>query len=338
MKLSSWFRQRPDNGPRRETRAVLNSATHVTTSELIGLQQPARKLKLARTLPATASTTGSHRSRFRGRGMDYSESRIYQAGDDIRGMDWRVTARAGKPHVKVYEEERERPVVLLLDYSPSLFFGSRKALKSVISARLATLLGWAAARNGDRVGALLFNGDHSELPPRRGQRGVLTLIRELVKYSDPLRGLNAEARPGQFDEALKRLRRTVRPGSLIFIISDFYDLSDDTGYQLQRLRQHNDVVAVQLLDPLEQAAPPPGLYPVTDGRQTGWLDTRSEKSRAQYEQFFHHHHQQVNELMRQHQIPLLKISTGDDVVKVLQSWFGGKRRKTAQQKKTAEAA
>lgn len=319
----------------RQANGLLNSATHVTTEELIGLQQPARKLKLERNLPATAAVTGSHRSRFRGRGMDYSESRTYQAGDDIRGMDWRVTARAGKPHVKVYEEERERPVMLLLDFSPSLFFGSRNALKSVIAARSATLLAWAAAHNGDRVGALLFNGDHSELPPRRGQRGALTLIRELVKYADPLRGLASDTKRGQFNEALKRLRRTIRPGSLVFIISDFYDIDDDTGNQLQRLRQHNDVVAIQPIDPLEMHAPPPGRYPVTDGQHTGYLDTTSAKVRQQYETFFRNHHTRLRELLQQHQIPLLQLSTTDDVTKALQSWFGASRRKSVVEKRTA---
>ncbi len=325
--LTSWLRRARHQPAGDAGAGVLNSATHVTTAELIGLQQPARKLKLARRLPATASITGNHRSRFRGRGMDYAESRIYQPGDDIRGMDWRVTARAGRPHVKVYEEERERPVALLLDFGPSLFFGSRKALKSVVAARIATLLAWAAARNGDRVGALLFNGDHSELPPRRGQRGVLTLIRNIVTYADPLRGLAARPEPGHLTTALERLRRTVRPGSLIFLIGDFYDIDDDTGHQLQRLRQHNDVVAIQIVDPLERQAPPPGLYAVTDGQRTGFLDTRDAGVRRQYDAFFEQHHHRIAESMRQHQIPLLRIDTGDDEVKALQSWFGSNRRK-----------
>jgi uncharacterized protein (DUF58 family) len=336
MKFRQW-RQRPttDNSPSIAQADRLNSATHVTTSELIALQQAARKLKLERSIPATASTVGSHRSRFRGRGMDYSESRVYQAGDDIRGMDWRVTARAGKPHTKLYEEERERPVVMLLDFSPSLFFGSRKALKSVVLARAATLLGWAAARNGDRIGALLFNGEHTELPPKSGQHGALNLIRQLVRYSDPLHGLAAEPKRGHLNAALKRLRRTVRPGSLVFLLSDFYDIDDDTGTQLQRLQQHNDIVAIQVVDPLELEAPPPGRYAVTDGRQTGFLDTTSRRTREQYNAFFAAHHQRIEELMRRYQIPLLQLSTADDVTQTLQSWFGASRRKSLQQKHRA---
>lgn len=332
------LRKSERSGSTRPAADAINSATHVETEELIRLQQAARKLDLKRSQPATASTTGAHRSRFRGRGMDYSESRTYQAGDDIRSMDWRVTARAGKPHVKVYEEERERPVVLLLDFNPTMFFGSKQALKSVVAARAATLLGWAAARNGDRVGALLFNGEHSELPPRRGQRGVLSLIRELVKYSDPLRGLDAEPHSGDFNEALKRLRRTTRPGSLIFIISDFYDIDHDTANHLQRLRQHNDVVAIQVIDPLETEAPPPGRYAITDGQQTGYLDTSSPAVRSQYEQFFRRHHQQVQALMQQTQIPLLKLMTTDDVTATLQSWFGGNRRASVGAKNNRSAA
>ena len=337
MKTANWFNKPAAASDSQGNEAVLNSATHVTTSELIGLQQSARKLRLNRSIPATASTTGNHHSRFRGRGMDYAESRVYQAGDDIRSMDWRVTARAGKPHTKLYEEERERPIIMLLDFSPSLFFGSRKALKSVVSARAAALLGWAAARNGDRIGGLLFNGDHTELAPRNGQRGALNLIRQLVKYSDPRRGLETPPRKGHLNDALKRLRRTVRPGSLVFIISDFYDINEDTGTQLQRLRQHNDVVALQVVDPLELEAPPPGRYAVTDGRHTGFLDTGSVRTREQYNSYFKKHHERIENLMRQYQIPLLKLSTIDDVTQTLQSWFGSSKRKSVHQKARVDA-
>ena len=129
---------------------VLNAATRVTSRELIELRRHARKLDLTRRRPALAQLAGNHASRFRGRGMDYQESRAYQPGDDIRNMDWRVTARSGRAHTKLFQEERERPVVFCIDLGPSLFFATRGALKSVIAARAATLLAWAAAAQGDR--------------------------------------------------------------------------------------------------------------------------------------------------------------------------------------------
>ncbi len=158
---------------------VLNAATRVTVEDLIELQRHAGKIDLTHARSARARLAGNHLSRFRGRGMDYQESRAYQAGDDARSMDWRVTARTGKPHVKLYQEERERPVVLFLDLNPGMFFGSRGMLKSVVAARAAALIAWAAAAHGDRIGGLLFNGGYCDLQPRGGKHGVLRLIRQI---------------------------------------------------------------------------------------------------------------------------------------------------------------
>ena len=301
---------------------ALNSATHVTAQELIGLQQQARKLDLNKQAYASASTTGSHRSRFRGRGMDYQESRIYQAGDDIRNMDWRVTARSGKPHTKLYQEERERPVVLLVDFSPGMFFGSKQALKSVVAARTAALLGWSVAARGDRVGALLINDTHQELPPKMGKRGALQLIRQLIIHSNPIKGLQAKHRPNALNEELKRLRHLAKPGSVVFIISDFYDINEETSQHLRRIAQHNDIQAIQIVDPLELAPPPPDLYNVTDGKKTGLLNTRSKKVRQQYTDTFKQHHQKLKEIMTKNNIPLLQLSTTDNLLLKLQQNFG----------------
>jgi uncharacterized protein (DUF58 family) len=188
--------------------------------------------------------------------MDYLESRGYQAGDDIRNMDWRVTARAGEPHVKLYTQERERPVVVMVDLNPGMFFGTRGAFKSIVAARAAALIGWAAVRHHDRIGALLFNGRHQELRPLGGQRGVLRLIRALVGATDPVQGMRQPDHPGRLTEALRRLRRVARPGGLVFILSDFYGIDADTRVLLQRLRQHSDVVACQVHDALELHSPP----------------------------------------------------------------------------------
>ncbi len=300
---------------------ALNPATRVGIDELIALRLKARKLNLYRKQTALAQLAGNHASRFRGRGMDYQESRIYQPGDDIRSMDWRVTARTGQPHTKLYQEERERPVVVCVDLNPSMFFASRGALKSVLAVRAASLIGWATIAHGDRIGALLFNGDHHELPPRGGKHGVLRLIRQLVAQSDPLENLKYPPHPQGLDVALARLRRVSRPGSLIFLLSDFYGINDETGNHLTRLRQHNDIVAIQLLDALELDPPPPARYGVSDGRQQGILDTRSAKARKAYRDFFSQHHRAVQDLMRSRAIPLLQLSTEDDVANTLQRNF-----------------
>ena len=298
------------------------AGVHVTTGELIGLRLAARDLRLGSRRPSLSTIAGAHASRFRGRGMDYLESRGYQSGDDIRNMDWRVTARAGEPHVKLYTEERERPVVVMLDLNPGMFFGTRGAFKSVIAARAAALIGWAAVRHHDRIGALIFNGVHHELRPLGGQRGVLRLIRVLVEATDPVVGLRQHAPAGRLTEALQRLRRVARPGSLVCILSDFYGVDADTRGHLQRLRQHSDVVACQIVDALEIHAPPPGRYGIGDGRRSDILDTRSAGRQAAYERFFAHHHRQVEELMRVCAVPLIRLTTTDDVVERLRGSLG----------------
>jgi len=301
----------PDSG------AAPAAGVRVTADELIRLRLVARDLRLGSRRPSLSTIAGAHHSRFRGRGMDYLESRGYQAGDDIRNMDWRVTARAGNPHVKLYTEERERPVVVMVDLNPGMFFGTRGAFKSVVAARAAALIGWAAVHRHDRIGALLFNGSHHELRPLGGQRGVLRLIRALVGATDPATGVRQPEHSGRLTEALRRLRRVARPGSLIYILSDFYDIDADTRLHLQRLRQHSDIVACQVVDALEIHAPPPGRYGIGDGRHTTVMDTRSSARQTAYDRYFARHHQDVRELMRACKVPLIRLATTDDVVERL---------------------
>jgi len=324
--FSRWFKTREDKST---TQTVVNSATHVTTKELISLKQQAHKLDMSRRSYARSSSTGSHHSQFRGRGMDYQESRIYQAGDDIRNMDWRVTARAGKPHTKLYQEERERPVVLVVDFNPGMFFGSTKSLKSVLAAKVATLIAWSVAAKGDRIGGLIINSSHHELPPKTGKRGVLQLIRELVIHSDPRNGLNQSSttKHTRMNDELKRLRRLAKPGSLIFLISDFYDIDEETAAHLRQISRHNDIQAIQIVDPLELSPPPPDSYAVTDGEATGVVSTKSKKGHDSYQHFFSLHHQKIQDLMRNQNIPLLQLSTEDDVLLSLQRSFGNSKQR-----------
>ena len=315
--LFSWRTSAPDKAATRDTRPA--SAVRVSSEELIRLRLQARELRLDRRQAARSVISGAHSSRFRGRGMDYLESRGYQPGDDIRNMDWRVTARSGHAHVKVYQEERERPVVVMIDLGPGMFFATQGAFKSVIAARAAALIGWAAVRNGDRIGALLFNGGHHELRPLGGQRGVLRLIRELVPATDPANGARTHSDSSHLNDALLRLRRVARPGSLVFILSDFYAIDADTRRHLQQLRRHNDVIACQIIDILEMTPPPPGRYAISDGIHTGTLDTRTAARRRAWETYFSEHHQAVHELMTKCAVPLLRITTNDDVVERLRN-------------------
>ena len=324
------------------------SRVAVTLDELIALQAGSRGISLISARVKNNSITGAHPSRFRGRGMDYLESRSYQPGDDVRSMDWRVTARAGSPYVKMYEEERERPVMLLVDFNPGMFFATRGAFKSVIAARLAALIAWAGVANGDRIGGLVFNGNHLELQPRGGSKGALHLFRLLVQAADPVAGTqaivnmqhNTAPQPGgnqghgseqnSLGSALQRCRRVSRPGSLIFILSDFYQLNVETKAELLRLRQHNDVVAIQIMDPLELTPPPSARYGVSDGQHDGIIDTRKRSQRDDYLAWCKQHHAEIEQAMRKRAIPLLQVATTDDVGAVLRQFMPSVRSRSNQ--------
>lgn len=291
----------------------------VTARDLIDMAASASVLQPLRTVSARARRAGGHLSRVRGRGMDYQESRAYQAGDDIRAMDWRLTARTVEPHIKVFHEERERPVILAVDLSPGMFFASRGALKSVQAARCAAMFGWAAVAQGDRVGALLFNGAHRELQPRGGRAGILRVIRELVAHTDAQTALAEAAGENRLNAALLRLRRLVRPGSLVILISDFYGLDEDSLAHLSYLRRHSELLAVRVLDPLERFAPPPGRYALTDGRDRHQLDAVSGEERTSYQDLLLAHHAAVQGLLQRGGVPLLELASDDQVGEAIAS-------------------
>ncbi len=264
---------------------------------------------------AASALAGAYRSRFRGRGVDFLESRNYQPGDDIRNMDWRVTARTGKPHTKVFQEERERPVLIVLDASPSLYFGTRRVLKSVAAGQIAAAVAWSAVRRGDRIGGFFFApGHHRELRPAGGRWGAMRMIQGLVDWLQPERISDEGQEP--LSIALERVRHTVRPGSLIIIISDFFGLDENCNRHLSRLRQHNDVVGCQVLDPAEHQLPG-GRYPITDGEQVSVLDLGQKDSRSRYEAMSLRHLDEPRRLFQKHQCGWLVLHTNDDPVDVL---------------------
>lgn len=292
------------------------SGVEASVDDLIGLRFRARRLEFGIGRRARHSMSGGHGSRFRGRGMEFAESRIYQPGDDVRSIDWRVTARTGRPHTKLFQEERERPVILLVDLGASMFFGTRTAYKSVVAAETAALIAWAAMGGGDRVGALVAGrSGHMELKPVAGRRGVLRVLHALAALSRPVAD-DEEQRIG-LRESLLRARHVARPGSLLVIISDFYGLDEDAAGHLTRMRQHNDMLACWIHDALEREPPPPGRYGVSDGWQTATLDTLSRRARLRYAESFGAEAERLRTTLGRLAIPLLPIATGDDVAEAL---------------------
>lgn len=200
------------------------ATTRVSLQALIRLQADARALKLPSARPARARQAGLQHSSQRGRGMAFAEVRLYQPGDDIRSIDWRVTARRQAPHTKLYEEERERPVLLLCDLGPTLFFASTGAFKQVRCAQLAAILAWLALSAGDQVGGIVFNGDTLSVQrPARRKKSVLRLLDTLASQqrSSP----DSSASETTLDTALAEARRVAHTGSRIFVLSDFLNIS-----------------------------------------------------------------------------------------------------------------
>ena len=294
---------------------VEGDGIHLSAEELIALRPRCHALRLPMRRPAASALAGAYSSRFRGRGVDFLESRNYQPGDDIRNMDWRVTARTGKAHTKVFQEERERPVLVVLDAGPTLFFGTKKRLKSVAAGQFAAAVAWSAVRRSDRIGGFLFApGRHREIRPAGGRRGAMRMIQGLVDWLQPEH--NAAGEPEPLSKALERVRHTVRPGSLIVIVSDFYGLDEVCNRHLSRLRLHNDVIGCQVVDAAEHELPR-GRYPITDGRSTTVLDTGHGASRDRYSSMAERHLEAPRRLFQRHDCGWLTLSADDDPVDVL---------------------
>jgi uncharacterized protein (DUF58 family) len=242
------------------------------------------------------------------------ESRNYQPGDDIRNMDWRVTARTGKAHTKVFQEERERPVLIVLDASPSLYFGTRRRLKSVAAGQLAAAVAWSAVRRGDRIGGFLFApGQHREIRPAGGRRGAMRVIQSLVDWLQPTQ---SDLATEPLSLALERVRHTARPGSLIVVISDFFGLDENCNRHLSRLRQHNDVIGCQVLDRAERELPD-GRYPISDGHDSSIIDTGLTGDRKRFLQMSLQHLEEPRRLFNRHQCGWMVMYTDDDPVDLL---------------------
>lgn len=300
---------------------------YVSLDQLIALRFPARQLRLSRKKRALSALAGPNKSNFRGRGIDFEEVRNYQPGDDIRTIDWRVTARTGNAHTKLFREERERPVLVVTDQRNSLFFGSRNCFKSVLAAHFASLLAWAALDNGDRVGAVVFNDeDHRELRPRRSRRTVLAMLSEIQQYNHRL-PLATVPNPQSFTDMLSKLRRVARPGSSVYLISDFQGADDDHAREhLFQLAQHTEITALSCRDPLESELPRAGYYAVTNGSERAELSTSDRRLRDRYQHRARQREENLATDLQRLGIPLLQASTAESPFRLLQRFYGENRR------------
>lgn len=298
----------------------------VRQSTLIGLNRDARTLPLISN-SVKAQMAGGYLSAFRGRGMEFYESRPYQPGDDIRVIDWRVTARSGRTHTKVYREERERPVLLWLDLSRSMFFATRQCFKSVLAAKLATLFAWNSVQQGDRLGYLVFSeNQHIEFRPSRGKRSVLHFIQQLVGHEAWNQSQPADSEVDTGINALMRLRQVTRPGSLLILLSDFRFLDRRCHGQLAELARHNDVVMLHVFDPFERELPVRGQFRVTDGANSLEIDSSSRDWREQYSQRYRDQAELLRRLGDELGLFLIEIGTDADMMTELKAGLGMRQR------------
>lgn len=289
-------------------------------AELLDMRHRLNEVQLFSAPGRRSPLVGLHHSRLRGRGVDFDQVRVYQPGDDVRNIDWRVTARTREPHTKLFHEERERPVFLLVEQSPQLFFGSGLCFKSVLAARIAALFGWAALQHNDRIGGLVFDaGACSEVRPRRSKQSLLQLLGRLVQANQALFGRAGEpATPDSgLAAALRRAREVLRPGSLALAICDERSLDDAAERQLGLLARHCDLILLPLSDPLDHDLPAAGLLRFSDRRARLELDSSDAGLRRAWHAAGAERRQRWQRLAQRLGILLLPLSTQREAVEQL---------------------
>ena len=294
---------------------------------LARLRYTARGFSYLPRQPVSSLLSGRKRSRLRGRGLDFDELRHYRPGDDIRTMDWRVTNRTGKPHVRVYTEERDRPVIAVVDQRLPMFFGSCRKMKSVIAAEVAAMTAWRVLSVGDRIGAILFNDDRViEARPSRSDKKVMGWLGDLCAMNNDLSvSRGHKSNPDAFTDALKTAERSIGHDYLVILISDFYGWSDDTLGVIRRLNQHNDIISTLVYDPLERDISSADKLVVSDGSYQLEIDPArqglGEKFEASFESSFAH----VQGELKRHGIPVIPVDTATPAADQLREKLGGQR-------------
>lgn len=264
---------------------------HITLECLLEARQHCQELPLFSRPMRTSRQTGRQYSRLRGRGVDFDQVRAYQPGDDIRSIDWRVTARTQKVHTKVFNEERERPVFVVCEQSERLFLGTSRSFKSVLAAEACALIAWTALAHNDRVGGMIFGREQChEVRPRRNRQAILQLFRLLMDANHKLAAgreapVNAQSEP--LNLALRHSREIIRPGSIIYLLCDHAAIDHLNQALLVPLAAHNDLILLPVLDPLDRELPRNELLEFIQGGRSLKLDTSqpalTEAYRAQFE-------------------------------------------------------
>jgi uncharacterized protein (DUF58 family) len=260
---------------------------------------------------------GNRLSKLRGRGIDFSEVRAYQPGDDVRTIDWRVTARKNKPHTKVFREERERLTMIVVDQTQSMFFGSQVRLKSVAAAELAALGAWQALNHNDRVGGMVIgNNGYAAHKPYRSVKSVARFLGDLARMNKTLHRGEPHPDPHHFADALSQIRRLAHSNYRIYFISDFQPMGDHWRDAFRSLSRHNEVVAIRIFDPLEQELPPSDSYTVTDGASRLQFHAGNPRLRERYHERFETHDERMKKTCEQTLVEYRSIPTNEPLLRI----------------------
>ena len=292
------------------------------TTELL---RKVRKIEIRTKALSHQIFAGEYHSAFKGRGMAFSEVREYQYGDDVRSMDWNVTARLGSPYVKVFEEERELTVVLLVDVSRSGLFGTRVTTKRDMIAEIAAVLSFSAIINNDKVGALLFSDKVEKfIPPKKGRGHLLHIIREIIEYTPTSDGTDIGV-------ALEFLSNAIKKKCTAFLLSDMVDVEGESvspRYEdaLKIAVNRHDLSVIRVVDPRERSIPDIGVVHVKDseGMGSAWINTSSRKVRGEYSKWYSRLEENTVKLLNRHKVDSVTIGTDQDYVKGLLALFGSR--------------
>jgi len=321
-------RARAGIGRRQAPSEGSSPGVYVTLEDLIRMRPRARGFSFLPRQPIESLLSGRHASRMRGRGLNFEEIRKYLPGDDIRTIDWKITARTGETHVRVYTEERDRPAILVVDQRINMFFGSTRALKSVVAAEMAALGAWRVFDAGDRVGAIVFNDDESvEVRPQRSRRTVLNILHQVLSQNRALRADGSvQTNPPALNQALKSVARLAGHDYIVAVLSDFDGADEETTRLITRLAIHNDVVVFLIHDPISRMLRSDVDLVVSDGRLQAEVRGSQGKVRDQVQAFSDQRMARIMDWQDSLRVPVLPISTAEEPVDQLIRLTGAGRR------------
>jgi uncharacterized protein (DUF58 family) len=303
---------------------------HVTLDELLRLRHRAKGFSFLPKQPVHSLLAGRHASRLRGRGLEFEELRHYYEGDDVRAIDWPATARLGSPHVRVFTEERDRPVLLLVDQRLGMFFGSRRAMKSVVAAEAAALAAWRVTSLGDRVGAIVFSeGGIDEIRPRARNAAVAPIFDAIVRRNQALRADDPRPTdPGLFNEVLRKASKLMPHDGLVTLITDAAGADAETVKLVTEITAHNDVLTVFVFDPLEAELPDVGRTVVAEAARQMDIDMSGRDLRTRFAADYDARRAAIERFSRRRAIPVLPLSTVRDTAEQFRELLGRRLRRT----------